>query len=92
MSEYWRKLDDIEVSSELAVNIFTSTKTGKRRRLYQFLMALHFEFSTLAGQLIHQDPIPSLDYVVSDLISEETRLPSIASRNTAPIESILVVV
>jgi len=60
-------------------------------RLYQFLMALHSEFSTLDGQLIHRDPIPSLNSDVSDLISEEARLQSIASRNTVPIESVLVV-
>ena len=90
MSEYWRELDEIEASSEYTVNISTSTKTGERRRLYQFLMALRSEFSTLVGQLIHRDPIPLLDSIVSDLISEES-LHSIASPNTVPSESVLVV-
>ena len=91
MSEYWRELVEIETSSESTVNVFTSTRTGESKRLHQFLMALCSKFSTLAGQLIHWDLIPSLDSTLSNLISEETRLRSIVSRNTVPIESVLVV-
>jgi len=54
-------------------------------------MALQSEFSTLAGRLIHRDLIQSLNSVVLDLISEETCLQSIASRDTVPIESVIVV-
>ena len=86
-----QELDEIDSSSESTINISTSTKTGEHRRLYQFLMALNFKISTLVGQLIHQHLILLLDSVVSDLISEETRLQSIASHNTVPIESVLAV-
>jgi len=70
MSEYWRELNEIKASSESTINISTSTKTEERRRLYQFLMALRSEFSTLAGQLIYRDLIPSLDSAILDLIYE----------------------
>ena len=64
------------------------------RQLFMFLMSLRPEFQPLCGQIIHRDPIPSLDSTVYDLVTEETRLHSlstIASTPTSGSESVLAV-
>ncbi|KAK1311996.1 hypothetical protein QJS10_CPA07g01230 [Acorus calamus] len=55
-----------------------------RRELYQYLMALRPEFSALAGQLIHRDPLPRLVSAVAEVVAEETRLRTIALRRSTP--------
>ena len=59
-----------------------------------FLMALRPQFQPLCGQIIYRDSVLSLDFAVSDLVAEETRLHSLftlASTPTSGSESVLAV-
>ncbi|GJV20314.1 hypothetical protein Tco_1369334 [Tanacetum coccineum] len=44
--------------------------------LVQFLMALHHDFKGLRGLVMHLDPLPSVDSVMSDLLAEDILLKS----------------
>ncbi|XP_052626642.1 uncharacterized protein LOC111918967 [Lactuca sativa] len=44
--------------------------------LVQFLRALRSDFEGLRGTILHRSPLPSMDFVVHELIVEETRIKS----------------
>ena len=44
--------------------------------MVQFLMALRYDFEELRGTILYRTPIPSVDFVVHELIAEENRLKS----------------
>jgi len=44
-----------------------------------FLMALRSELQPLCGQIIHRDRVFSLDFAISDLVTEETHLHSLST-------------
>ncbi|XP_073056860.1 uncharacterized protein [Primulina eburnea] len=48
----------------------------EEQRLVQFLMALQNDFEGLRGTILHRNPLPSVDSVVSELLAEEIRLKS----------------
>ena len=52
---------------------------------YQFLMALHDDYESVRGQLLHQIPTPSLDVALNELICEETRLQTLQAQNNLNI-------
>ncbi|GKF45154.1 hypothetical protein Tco_0131706, partial [Tanacetum coccineum] len=51
-------------------------KRRDSQRLVQFLMALRNDFEGLRGSILHRNPLPSVDSVVSELLAEEVRLKS----------------
>jgi len=57
-------------------------------------MAFRPEFQPLCGEIIHRDPVPSLDSAISDLLAKETHLHSLsylASTSTSGSETVLAV-
>ncbi|PWA89615.1 hypothetical protein CTI12_AA109930 [Artemisia annua] len=52
-------------------------KRRESQRLVQFLMALRHDFEGLRGSILHRNPLPSVDSVVSELLVEEIRLKSL---------------
>lgn len=81
LRDFWRELEGFIPSA-----LFT--ETGRtfwdRRHMYEFFMALRFEFSALVGQLIHRHPTPTLETVVAELTLEETRFRTLGSVSSAP--------
>ena len=54
----------------------------EEQRLVQFLMALRDDFEGLRGTILHRNPLPSVDSVVSELLAEEIRLKSHTEKDT----------
>ena len=48
----------------------------EEQRLVQFLMALRSDFEGLWSSILHRSPLPSVHSVISELLSEKTRLKS----------------
>ena len=44
--------------------------------MVQFLIALRDDFEGLRGAILHRSPLPSVDFVVIELLAEEIRLKS----------------
>ena len=75
-----------ELQLEGDSNIYKVAEHCDRIRVMQFLMALNDEFEPVRASILHRDPFPSIETVVSDLLNEETRLATLkAQRPTVPI-------
>jgi len=70
MRGFWRELQQLE---GIGPDSSAFRAHWDRHQLFMFLKDLRPEFQPLCGQIIHKDPIPSLDSAISDLI-EKTRL------------------
>ncbi|GJY40989.1 hypothetical protein Tco_0428259 [Tanacetum coccineum] len=55
--------------------------TQDSQHLVQFLMALRNDFEGLRGSILHRNPLPSVDSVVSELLGEEVCLKSHDDKN-----------
>ena len=82
MRKFWRELQQLEGTEP---DSSASRALRDHRQLFMFLIALHPEFQPLCGQIIHKDPVPSLDSAISDLVVEETRLHSLSIFASTPI-------
>ena len=65
MTNLWDQLALVE-SSELK-GVKTYTDQREEPRLVQLLMALRDDFEGLRGAILHRNPLPSVDSVVSDV-------------------------
>jgi len=65
----------------------------EQQRLVQFLTALRSDFEGLRGSILYRSPLPSINYVVSELLTEEIRLQSYSKKGilSASNPSILAV-
>ncbi|XP_026406860.1 uncharacterized protein LOC113302209 isoform X2 [Papaver somniferum] len=92
MNGYWDQLALTEPADLKTVAPYV--KYREEQRLVQFLMALRHDFEALRGQILHRNPLPSLDSVVNELLAEEVRLKSQAGSKgilPLPTESVLTV-
>jgi len=55
-------------------------KSKEQQRLVQFLTALRSDFEGLRGSILHRSPLPSVDFVVNELLAEEIRLQSYSEK------------
>ncbi|PWA71849.1 hypothetical protein CTI12_AA263730 [Artemisia annua] len=75
MSALW---DQLALTEPATLSSFDPyIKRRESQRLVQFVMALRHEFEGLRGSILHRDPLPSVDSVVSELLVEEIRLKSL---------------
>ena len=74
MTNLWDQLTLIESSELKSVKVYTNQR--EEQRLVQLLMALRDDFKGLRGAIMHRNPLPSVNSVVSELLAEETRLKS----------------
>jgi len=65
----------------------------EQQRLVQFLTALRSDFEGLRGSILYRSPLPSVNYVVSELLVEEIHLQSYSEKEilSASNPSILAV-
>uniref|UniRef100_A0A2N9J651 Retrotransposon Copia-like N-terminal domain-containing protein n=1 Tax=Fagus sylvatica TaxID=28930 RepID=A0A2N9J651_FAGSY len=71
----YEQLAAADPSLKYAEDIDLFAKYKDRRRFTQFMMGLHEDFETTRAALLSRSPLPSLDAVVKELISEENRYP-----------------
>ncbi|XP_074373914.1 uncharacterized protein LOC141714284 [Apium graveolens] len=74
MSSLWDQLALTEPAELTAVAAYV--KIREEQRLVQFLMTLRSDFEPLRGSILHRTPLPSVDYVVNELLAEEIRIKS----------------
>ncbi|GJV26184.1 hypothetical protein Tco_1378879 [Tanacetum coccineum] len=75
MSVLW---DQLALTEPATLSSFDPyIKRRESQRLVQFLMALRHDFEGLRGSILHREPLPSVDSVVSELLAEEIRLKSL---------------
>jgi hypothetical protein len=74
MSNLWDQLALMESAELKAIKAYTDQR--EEQRLVQFLMALRDDFEGLRGGILHHNPLPNVDSVVSELLAEEIRLKS----------------
>jgi hypothetical protein len=60
--------------------------------LVQFLTALRSDFEGLRGSILHRSPLPSVDYVVSELLAEEIRLQSYSEKGILYVLNLFILV
>ena len=72
MADLWDQLALIESTELRAFVPYIASR--EEQRLVQFLMALRDDFEGLHGSILHRSPLPSVDYVVHELLSKEIRL------------------
>ncbi|XP_075489641.1 uncharacterized protein LOC142528475 [Primulina tabacum] len=83
MSTLWDQLALTESAELRAFSPYIARR--EEQRLLQFLMALRNDFEGLRGTILHRNPLPSVDSVVSELLAEEIRLKSHIDKGTIPI-------
>jgi hypothetical protein len=69
--------DQLEQSTHIVKDPTDATILATKRdqfHLIQFLMALTPEFESVRAVLLHQVPLPTLDFTISQLLSHENRL------------------
>ena len=92
MSNLW---DQLSLTESAELQGFAPYITRREeQRLVQFLMALRDDFEGLRGSILHRNPLPSVDSVVSELLAEEIRLKSQSSNKgilPAPNPSVFAV-
>ncbi|GMP78712.1 hypothetical protein CsSME_00034539 [Camellia sinensis var. sinensis] len=71
----------MESSSLKALDAYVEFR--EQGRLVQFLMALSPQYEAICGGILHRSPLPSMDAIVRELLSEETRLKT-ASQTLSP--------
>nr|GEV12284.1 Gag-Pol polyprotein [Tanacetum cinerariifolium] len=74
MSVVWDKLSLTEPPELRSFDPYVKRRDSQR--LVQFLMALLHDFEGLRVSILHHNPLPSIDFVVSELLEEEARLKS----------------
>ncbi|XP_073063790.1 uncharacterized protein [Primulina eburnea] len=82
MSSLWDQLALTESTELRAFSPYIARR--EEQRLVQFLMALRNDFEGLRGTILHRNPLPSVDSVVSELLAEEIRLKSHVDKGTIP--------
>ena len=89
--DLWDELALIESNELKACGAYIAHR--ETQRLVQFLMALCSDFEGLRGSILHRSPLPSVDLVVSEILTEETRLKSHSKKGIiyAPNPYVLVV-
>ncbi|KAL5698367.1 hypothetical protein ACHQM5_029416 [Ranunculus cassubicifolius] len=78
MSSLWDQLDMIDSPELLALPLYAEKR--KRQKLFQFIFALRDDFENIRSSILHRNPLPDLDNVVSELLADEDRLKSQFSR------------
>ncbi|KAL5707828.1 hypothetical protein ACHQM5_018685 [Ranunculus cassubicifolius] len=78
MSSLWVQLDMIDSPELLALPLYAEKR--KRQKLFQFILALRDDFENIRSSILHRNPLPDLDNVVSELLADEDRLKSQFSR------------
>jgi len=69
MTDLWDQLALTESAELKACGAYIERK--EQQRLIQFLTALRNDFEGFRGLILHCSPLPSVDYVVSELLAEE---------------------
>ena len=91
MTDLWDQVALIESAELKACGAYIERK--EQQRLVQFLTALRSDFEGLRGSILYRSPLPSINYVVSELLTEEIRLQSYSKKGilSASNPSILAV-
>ena len=55
-----------------------------RQHVWHLLMIIRDEFESVWRSLLHRNPLPKLDTMIKDLISEEARLDTLRAEQTPP--------
>ncbi|GJY72841.1 hypothetical protein Tco_0477272 [Tanacetum coccineum] len=84
MSALWDQLALTEPAS--LSNYDPYIKQRESQPLVQFLMTLRQDFEGLRGLILHREPLPSIDSVVSELLAEEFRLKSLDVLGLSPCD------
>ncbi|GJZ51590.1 NIN-like protein [Tanacetum coccineum] len=79
VSVLWDYLSLIEPPELSSFDAYVKRRDSQR--LVQFLMALRHGFEGLRGSIMQHNPLPSVDFVVSELLEEEARLKSHDNKN-----------
>lgn len=74
MHSIWDQLTLSEPQWENAKDAANFYEYRDKQRVMQFLMALEADYENLRGSLLHRETFPTLESVVAELLSEETRL------------------
>jgi hypothetical protein len=72
MTDLWDQLVLIESAELEACGAYIESR--EQQRLVQFLTILRSDFEGFRGSILHRSPLPSVDLVVSELLTEEIRL------------------
>jgi len=78
MTDLWDQLALTELAELKACGAYIERR--EQQRLVQFLTALCNDFEGLRGLILHRSPLPSVDFVVSELLVEEIRLQSYSEK------------
>ncbi|XP_010265970.1 PREDICTED: uncharacterized protein LOC104603606 [Nelumbo nucifera] len=70
----WDQLAQCEPEWDSTSAAITYSKLRDHQRVWHLLMTLRNEYEPISGTLLHHCPLPSLEVVIKDLLSEETRL------------------
>ncbi|XP_028114168.1 uncharacterized protein LOC114312155 [Camellia sinensis] len=81
MTGLWDQLVLMEPSSLKTLDVYVEFR--KQGRLVQFLTALSPQYEAIRSGILHHSPLPSVDAIVRELLSEETRLKT-ASQTLSP--------
>ena len=81
MTGLWDQLALMEPPSLKIVDAYIEFRG--QDRLVQFLTALSPQYEAIRGGIIHRSPLPSVDAIVRELLSGETRLKT-ASQTLPP--------
>lgn len=82
MTDLW---DQLALTESIELRAFAPyIARREEQRLVQFLMALRDDFEGLRGNILHRNPLPSVDSVVSELLAEEIRHKSGTIKGTNP--------
>ncbi|KAF2315686.1 hypothetical protein GH714_040215 [Hevea brasiliensis] len=82
MTALW---DQLSLSKPLWHDIRDAELYAKERDefwVYQFTLALNDEFESVRSSLLHRDPFPKLEIVVTELLSEEAHLAILKSQQS----------
>ncbi|XP_028068741.1 uncharacterized protein LOC114271321 [Camellia sinensis] len=81
MTSLWDQLALMEPPSLKILNAYIEFR--EQGHLVQFLTALSLQYEAIRGGILHQSPLPSVDAIVRELLSKETRLKT-ASQTLPP--------
>ena len=66
----WEQLSATDPKLECSKDIQTFATWLNRRKFMHFMMALRDDFESTRASLLHRQPLPTLEAVVAELISE----------------------
>jgi len=87
MHAIWDQLALYEPTWDSTIDARKFAEYRDRMRVMQFLMALNDEYEPVRASLLHRDPLPHLEVVVSELLTEETRLATLKAQRATPLVS-----